>query len=105
MGFRDLPKWLDVPQLAPWSGRKVFSAELELYQDNRKADGEREGKLNQCLAGGQLIWQGELKAAETPPCVLSRLRHSMFMFLWVCSLTQEKRLAIVRSVPYVVAYG
>lgn len=38
MGFRDLPKWLVVPQLAPWSGRKVFSAELELYQDNGKAD-------------------------------------------------------------------
>lgn len=50
------------------------------------------------LAGGS-------EGSRDTPAVLSRLGHSVFMFLWVCSLMLEKRLVIVRRTPYVVAYG
>ena len=105
MGFRDLPKWLDVPQLAPWSGRKVFSAGLELYRDNGEADWRERGEAEPVFGWWAVSLAGGAEGSRDTPPVLSRLGHSMFMFLWVCSLTQEKRLAIVRSVPYVVAYG
>lgn len=41
--FGDMARWLNMPRFALWSRRKMFSAELELCQDNWEMDWRQRG--------------------------------------------------------------
>lgn len=78
-----------MPQLAGGLGESYFLQSLNCARVTGKRTGGREEAEPVC--GWWAVSLAGAAEGSRDPSILSRLGHPVFMFLWFCSLTQEKK--------------